>query len=275
MCDHLQNATDSGIYDEEYFLKKCGGADSFQSKSIDPRFNKALDLAQTKEGDTVLDIGGGRGELSALCVINGCKVHLIDYSEASLKISQQFLKKSCSPKQYKNIELQRMDAKSLEFESGVFDKIFFLEVLEHLYPDELDIVLSEIRRVAKPNARIVISTGPNAILSDGCMFLSKFFLGMDKFESRKYHVNEQTYFSLKRLLEKHDLRYSIEIGHDKNFFYGQIAMNESFPRRIKSLIRLFNRFYDSYPSMLLRKLYPFSIIVGTHFWVTANHGGHT
>ncbi len=266
----ISNSVSPDEYDESYFINICGGGECFYSGDIDTRLKKAFNDAKVKKDDVILDIGGGRGELSALCAKEGCKVYLIDYSAVALKISESFLKKSLSAEEFKKIKINNMDAKNLGFDDETFDKIFILEVIEHLYPDELDIVFSEIKRVVKSNGVIIISTGPNAILSIFLIFLAKNILRIKNFDSRRVHVNEQTYFSLTKLLKKHNLKYTIEIENSRDFFYGQIAKNNNYPQMFKYIIKYINKMYDSFPVMVIRNTFPVNIIVGTNYWVIAS-----
>jgi ubiquinone/menaquinone biosynthesis C-methylase UbiE len=52
------------------------------------------------------------------------------------------------------------DVDSLPFRSGTFAQIYFLEVIEHLTMDSGERALRELRRVARPGARCLITT-PN------------------------------------------------------------------------------------------------------------------
>ena len=53
------------------------------------------------------------------------------------------------------------DAKGLPFDSAHFDRVLMFDVVEHLYPWELDRALAEIRRVLTSDGRLVIHTAPN------------------------------------------------------------------------------------------------------------------
>ena len=53
------------------------------------------------------------------------------------------------------------DAKTLPFPSDYFDRVLMFDVVEHLFPWELQQALVDIGRVLKPGGRLVIHTAPN------------------------------------------------------------------------------------------------------------------
>jgi len=53
------------------------------------------------------------------------------------------------------------DAKTLPFPDGYFDRVLLFDVVEHLYPWELQESLEEIGRVLRDDGRLIVHTAPN------------------------------------------------------------------------------------------------------------------
>ena len=125
-----------------------------------------------------------------------------------------------------------MDAKDLKFPNSFFDLIIMSSVVEHLYPEELELAFGEVKRVLKPKGKLVVSTAPNKIFNDIAYKyyaypMSKFLTSVwNKITSSKYpnistphsirkeshhimHINEPTYFSLRKLYYKYGFHGSI------------------------------------------------------------------
>jgi ubiquinone/menaquinone biosynthesis C-methylase UbiE len=59
------------------------------------------------------------------------------------------------------VALHRADARMLPFQSGSFDRVFLLDVVEHIAGAELGDVLGEVYRVLETGGQAVIHTMPN------------------------------------------------------------------------------------------------------------------
>jgi ubiquinone/menaquinone biosynthesis C-methylase UbiE len=97
----------------------------------------------------ILDAGCGDGRFLFELKKRGFKnLYGIDYSEKSLSFAKIFLN---------NITLNHVNLKSIPFENNYFDSIFLIEVLEHIDPREINLVLKELKRVLKIEGKIIIS----------------------------------------------------------------------------------------------------------------------
>ena len=97
-----------------------------------------LRLLAPRAGERVLDVGCGIGYLSGLAREAGARVYGVDMSPDALKSGIDMVGRqafSCA------------SADRLPFPDGVFDKVMFADVIEHV-PDDAA-ALSEIRRVCK------------------------------------------------------------------------------------------------------------------------------
>lgn len=125
-------------------------------ESIHPKHLVSLEspwyLKYIKKSDNILDVGCNNGshtiECSRICkFITG-----FDYNENSLIIARNRIKR----KHIKNIKIIKHNAEEkFPFNKNQFDKILFLDILEHL--NKRDFVLSEVRRVLKPDGLLFLS----------------------------------------------------------------------------------------------------------------------
>ena len=104
----------------------------------------------------------------------------------------------------------------LPFAAGSFDRVLMLDIVEHLYPDELRIALQEVFRVLRPGGRVVVHTAPN-VWYDRYAYPVVRWVRTAMGQGSRYprdpreiipenvhvHVNEQSALSLWRQLRRH------------------------------------------------------------------------
>jgi SAM-dependent methyltransferase len=204
----------SVLYDEEYFLHVCEGFEEFRSSEgayLSQRLAEALAVAGIAEDMSVLDIGCGRGEILLSTAHLGARAFGIDYAAAAVQLSRQIAHPPSDgglP-----IGVYQASALSLPFERHSFDRVLMLDIVEHLYPEELAIALDEAYRVLKPGGRIVIHTAPNVWYDRYAYPIVRWvrlLMGQGHAYPRNpralipqnlhVHVNEQSALSLWRLL---------------------------------------------------------------------------
>ena len=88
------------------------------------------------DGDNVLDIGCGRGDLMIALAHEGANVTGIDYSKDALEIAKKAIDKQPTELKEK-IRTKHSNAACLDFPDKTFDFIFMTDLVEHLYPKEL------------------------------------------------------------------------------------------------------------------------------------------
>jgi len=116
-----------------------------------------LKLSSFCQGNT-LEIGTGFGVLAAgLSKQPGKRVFTIEHPSRTYFQESQYINYF-----FKNqIHLIGADiSKGLPFGSNAFDLVCCCDVIEHLWPKHIDILISEINRVLKPSSYLIIST-PN------------------------------------------------------------------------------------------------------------------
>jgi len=151
------------IYSQEYFLTECEGHEEFvatHGQVLPLRLQAALELAGVTKGKRVLDIGCGRGEVVFHCAYLGAEAHGLDFSVAALQIAAA-ARSELIGAPAGNARLYQANALSLPFADSTFDLAFMLDIVEHLYPQELNRALQEAYRVLKDGGKLIIHTMPN------------------------------------------------------------------------------------------------------------------
>ena len=209
------------LYTEDYFLHACEGYEEFsesQGERLSRRLSTAFALASVTPGMRVLDVGCGRGEILRHCARLGAEAYGIDYAPVALDMASQVVAdEKQSPGK---IGVAQADAKILPFPTQSFDRALIFDVVEHLFPWELDLCLAEIRRVLKPGGVIIVHTAPNVwydryaypvvrfvrrLMGQGIKYPKNPRL-LNVAANAEVHVNEQSQFSLWRTLRRAGFR---------------------------------------------------------------------
>ena len=153
----------SGLYDEAYFLGACEGYAEFiasEGVHLSRRLSQALEVAEVAPTMQVLDIGCGRGEILRHCARLGARAYGVDYAPVAAQMAQRLATRD---KEIRNaVSVYLADAKCLPFPKSSFDRVLMFDLVEHLHPWELDQALAEVRRVLRPDGRLIVHTAPNA-----------------------------------------------------------------------------------------------------------------
>jgi glycosyltransferase involved in cell wall biosynthesis/ubiquinone/menaquinone biosynthesis C-methylase UbiE len=145
-------------YDRDYYLVHMDGATEFARTGghrLAPRLAYALQLIKLGAGQRVLDLGCGRGEVAWQVAQSGAEAHGADFSLDALAIARGLDRTG-------SIRLEAAAATALPFQDETFDSVFMLDLVEHLYPDQLLETFREVLRILKPRGRLVVHTMPNA-----------------------------------------------------------------------------------------------------------------
>ena len=271
-----KKSVDSKVYTTEYYLTDCMGYREFKDSygdKLEPRLKEIVNRIVFTPGMRVLDVGCGRGELVFFAAKQGEEESGIDYSKEAIRLANT-LKSKKSKEIRSKMKFYVMDAKELKFPNSFFDLVILTDVVEHLYNEELDIVLQEIKRVLKKGSAMVIHTAPNRLFFNiGYKYysypMSSFIVSVWNFISNSHypniakpkdlrasshaimHINEPTFFSLKRLFQKHG-------------FAGSVVSSNIVSRKpifgLKDLV--FNLIVFLHP---ISKHFPFNTIFGSDF----------
>lgn len=128
---------------------------------VRPRVSEALRIAELRPGMRVLDVGCGRGEVVFECARRGMSAVGVDYSDSILQIAEDA--RVGMPEEIQKGTLFVLgDVKEISAEKhGQFDRIFMLDLVEHLHDWELIQLFSACTQLLKPDGWIVIHTLPN------------------------------------------------------------------------------------------------------------------
>jgi len=216
------------------------GADEFvrsRGQYISSRLRYVLHLAQVQSGMLVLELGCGRGEATWQCSRLGANAIGLDFSSTALHISSELRERAREQGSW--MELTQATAYHLPFASGSFDTVLLLDVVEHLYPEELHATLTEVNRILRTGGRAIVHTMPNTWYYKIGYPIFRFFqrcrgkhLPADPRERWNYsevHVNEQNLLLLGRELRESGFRarvwlYSTETYAEEPSKYIRFAM---------------------------------------------------
>ena len=211
-------ALPSTLYDKDYFLTACEGHEEFintQGEHLSRRLSEAFAVASVEPGMRVLDVGCGRGEIVCHCARLGADAYGIDYAEVAVDLSQELIQSAGGPVPGQ-MGVYQADAKRLPFPGGVFDRALMFDVVEHLYPWELEAAMAEVKRVLKSGGMFVVHTAPNRwydVYAYPVVRLIRTLQGkghlypinpraLNVAINQDVHVNEQDMVSLRRNLKR-------------------------------------------------------------------------
>jgi len=207
-------------YDEAYYLGSCEGYEEFVSTEgthLSRRLKQAFEVAEVSPGMRVLDVGCGRGEILYHCARLGARAYGLDYASVALRMTQEL---ALSDEEVLDaVSVCQADAKVLPFTAASFDRVLMFDLVEHLHPWELEEALAEARRVLRRDGRLIIHTAPNVWYDRYAYLLVRTvrtLMGQGMHYPKDpralvpanldVHVNEQSLFSLRRVLHRAGFR---------------------------------------------------------------------
>jgi len=128
----------------ELWGKSPNGWAEVQEPLHKPLWNAMLNATEVGTETTLLDVGCGSGGSSVLAKERGASVHGIDVAEGLLSYAIQRVPKGL---------FQVADIENLPYEDNMFDVIFAANSLQ--YSEDRIAALQELKRVCKPNGRII------------------------------------------------------------------------------------------------------------------------
>jgi len=154
------------LYDKRYFDYQSTSPDFSQKlikNNFHKKYQKITDLIKLKPTDKVCDFGCGNGDLSFLLFLKyQCQTTAIDYSSDAIKICKAKLNKfKKNTSKQVNIKFYNLDNLHLPTLKNI-RVVYFCDVFEHLYPDEINLVVNTVSKWGNPN--IIVHTDNNLYL---------------------------------------------------------------------------------------------------------------
>ncbi len=240
-------SVDPKYYTEEYFLSWGNYSDFLKSQGtkIDKEYKRVIDISQIKPGMKILDLGCGRGEILVRFARLGAIVEGVDFAEAAIKLSQESILNQ-HKKIRDRISLKQTDFKNLNLPKNCYDRIFLMQVIEHLRSWEIDFLLPKIKKSLKDSGFLIIYTYPNRLAFYGFSLYKLWHYLIyrkppkEKIKDDYYdpimHINEQTPFLLKRILKKH--RFGYQVWSEGGWFVEMLEQGAKSSRTKKIIIAL-------------------------------------
>jgi len=194
------------LYDRRYFLGDCEGHERFarnQGQHPSRRLKKCIGLLDPAPGETIIDVGCGRGEIALHAAASGAFVTGLDISVDALQLANQARLNWVIPPS--NLNFVQARAESMPISTSSADAVMMSDVIEHIRRADVPTVLQQCHRVLKPGGRLVVHTQPNRRLLNttvpllshcshlwGVSLPTDFRTEMTRGAGPDYHVNEQT-----------------------------------------------------------------------------------
>lgn len=167
-------------------------------------------LENSSPADSMIELGSGTGELSAILAIQGRIAHLLDYSAKNIDFTKQLFQELALPG---NFYVQDV-LKGVPLATNSIDWVWSSGLLEHFSDEQITKILGEAYRVCRKG---VMSLVPNA---------NAIFYRIGKFrmeqENRWPYGKETTKFTMKHFFKdvglKNIIEYSFGIDDSLRFW---------------------------------------------------------
>ncbi len=126
-------------------------------------------FSYTEDSQETLDLGSGRGELSAKLALKGKNVTLLDWSIENLTFSRQLFETIGIKGKFCQADM----TKPLPFENGSFDTVFSCGVFEYFTDEQIKNILKEAFRVSKKRVIIMVPNALSIVYRMGYWYMKK------------------------------------------------------------------------------------------------------
>jgi cyclopropane fatty-acyl-phospholipid synthase-like methyltransferase len=201
------------LYTETYFMESATGHDEFKIfegkfEQLIDKFQMVVKLLDLHQSDSYLDIGCGRGELVIYHSLNGGQATGVDFSDEAIRLAVEKAGELNAGCKFLTSSFENLH------EDFRFDRITSIDFIEHISAGEGMVFFRKCYNLLNPGGRMVIYTYPNTIRRRYGYKLIR-LLGFIKGKPvpkkepdtvsdhyKQYHLNEQSYFTLKNSARK-------------------------------------------------------------------------
>lgn len=134
------------------FWQKHNSSKGFPEKYPEEEVVRFLSMFKKKD-IKILDLASGSGKNTFAAIDKGFKVYCVDYSQPGLDLTLRKVKKK------KNCKIYCLDItkNQLPFTNNFFDGIIATQVLDHVFKEDVDFIISEMKRVLKKNGKTLLN----------------------------------------------------------------------------------------------------------------------
>ncbi len=199
------------IYNGDYFLKAVDGFREFPRfdgsfDTLFPRYQRNIQLLGLRPEYRLLEIGCGRGEVCIYHALQGGKSKGVDYSADAIKLARE---KATSLNAV--VEFVESSFDGLDEPPETYDRILASEFIEHISAEEGARFFRAAFSMLKPGGKLLVFTMPNTLQRRYGYPVQRMLAALrgqrlpkqqeDTMSEhyRLYHLNEQNYFSLRKL----------------------------------------------------------------------------
>ena len=220
---------------------------------------KFIENLGSVSGQNVLDYGAGPGYLIEQLLQRGAQVSAIEYSDQGVgDLNLRFNRERF----WSGAKL--FDGKRLPWDDNQFDLVCCLETIEHLLPEDLNVVLRELMRVLRPGGTALLTTPNSENLRAQTVFCPECSSEFHRWQ----HVRSWNPESLSSHLTK--------LGYEVSFCDG-ISFHEFQPARFAirdvSRIRFWKRVVSGISQSVMDHLRPLPFPRGRRFTSRIQRGG--
>jgi 2-polyprenyl-3-methyl-5-hydroxy-6-metoxy-1,4-benzoquinol methylase len=224
-----------------------------QGRNLRPRIRYAIKIANLSPGMTILDVGCGRGELVLFSARNGIHALGVDYSKEAISIALR-AKATHNNEQQKRMKFICDDIEKIEFNES-FDRIFMLDLIEHLHDWELSKLFKVCGRLLKPNGFLVIHTLPNKWLYEITyrrilrLFMPWLPANPRTEKEMAIHINEMTLTHLAQIFN--------EAGFNSRIWLKELLVDQARWHKIEEREDFLGRVYTLFANPIIGTVYKF------------------